>query len=99
MRRSSPPARRMARTACLGVLENREKATVKAFFLSMPKHLRDTVRCVCSDLYAGYTEAAREVFGDGVVIVADRFHVVRVVMRHLLGLARQVYPQLAWKLS
>ena len=62
----------------LGVLENREKATVKAFFLSIPKHLRDTVRCVCSDLYAGYTEAAREVFGDQVVIVADRFHVARL---------------------
>ena len=34
----------------LGILENREKATVKAFFLSMPKHLRDTVQSVCSDL-------------------------------------------------
>ena len=56
----------------LGVLENREKATVKAFFLSIPKHLRDTVRCVCSDLYAGYTEAAREVFGDQAVVVAGQ---------------------------
>jgi transposase len=43
----------------LGVLENREKATVKAFLLSIPKHLRDSVREVCSDMYAGYTEAAR----------------------------------------
>lgn len=66
-----------------GVLENREKATVKAFFLSMPKHLRDTVRSVCSDLYEGYTEAAREVFGGNVVIVADRFHVARLYRREV----------------
>ena len=62
----------------LGILENREKATVKAFLMSIPKHLRDTVQSVCSDLYEGYTEAAREVFGDKVVIVADRFHVAKL---------------------
>ena len=62
----------------LGVLENREKATVKAFFMSIPKHLRDTVREVCSDLYEGYTEAAGEVFGENVTIIADRFHVAKL---------------------
>jgi transposase len=62
----------------LGVLENREKATVKAFLLSIPKHLRDSVRDVCSDLYEGYTEAAREVFGASVAITADRFHVAKL---------------------
>ena len=67
----------------LGILENREKATVKAFFLSIPKHLRDTVQSVCSDLYEGYTEAAREVFGDNVVIVADRFHVAKLYRKEV----------------
>lgn len=62
----------------LGVLENREKATVKAFLSSIPKHLRDTVRIVCSDLYEGYTEAAQEIFGSETVITADRFHVARL---------------------
>jgi transposase len=62
----------------LGVLENREKATLKAFLLSIPKPLRATVREVCSDLYEGYTEAAREVFGNKVVIIADRFHVAKL---------------------
>ena len=62
----------------LGVLENREKATVKAFLLRIPKDLRDTVKVVCSDLYEGYTEAAKEVFGDKVTIVADRFHVAKL---------------------
>jgi transposase len=62
----------------VGVLENREKATVKAFLLSIPKHLRDSVRAVCSDMYAGYTEAAREVFGADVTITVDRFHVAKL---------------------
>jgi len=62
----------------LGVLENREKATVEAFFMSIPKQLRDTVREVCSDLYEGYTEAAKEVFGEPVTIIADRFHVAKL---------------------
>jgi transposase len=67
----------------LGILENREKATVKAFLMSIPKHLRDTVQSVCSDLYEGYTEAAREVFGDKVVIVADRFHVAKLYRKEV----------------
>jgi transposase len=37
----------------LGILEGRDKATVKAFFLSIPKPLRRTVHTVCSDLYEG----------------------------------------------
>lgn len=72
----------------LGVLENREKATVKEFFLSIPKHLRDTVRVICSDLYEGYTEAAHEVFGDQARIVVDRFHVSRLY-RHTVDETRK----------
>ncbi len=59
---------------------------------------REKVRVVCIDLSSGYRALVRRWFPRA-LIVADRFHVVRVVMRHLLGLARQVYPQLAWKLS
>ena len=51
---------------------------MKAFLLSIPKDLRDTVEVVCSDLYEGYTEAAKEVFGDGITVVADRFHVAKL---------------------
>jgi transposase len=65
-------------TRVLGILENREKATVKNFLFSIPKYLRDTVQNVCTDLYEGYTEAAREVFGDNVVITADRFHIAKL---------------------
>jgi transposase len=82
-----------------GVLENREKATVKAFFLSMPKHLRDTVQSVCSDLYEGYTEAAREVFGDNVVIVADRFHVAKLYRKEVDTLRKREMRRLKRELA
>jgi transposase len=59
---------------------------------------RDRVRVVCIDLSNSYRALIQRWFPRA-MIVADRFHVVRVVMRHLLGIARQVCPQLAWKLS
>lgn len=59
---------------------------------------RDKVRVVCIDLSSSYRALIQRWFPRA-LIVADRFHVVRVVMRHLLAIARQVYPQLAWKLS
>ena len=49
----------------LGVLEGREKATVKKFFLSIPKHLRKTIRVACSDMYEGYINAIKEVWLSG----------------------------------
>ena len=62
----------------IGVLENREKSTVKKFFLSIPSKLRKTVKVVCSDLYIGFINAAKEVFGKKVKVVADRFHVAKL---------------------
>ena len=67
----------------LGVLEGREKATVKKFLLSIPKKLRKTVRVVCSDLYEGYIKAVKEVFGKKVSVVADRFHVAKLSRKGL----------------
>lgn len=62
----------------LTVLKNREKATIKEFFLSIPKRLRKTVKAVCSDLYVGFINAAKEVFGKRIQIIADRFHVAKL---------------------
>jgi len=59
---------------------------------------RDQVRVVCIDLSNSYRALIKRWFPRA-MIVADRFHVVQVVMRHLLGIARQVDPQLAWKRS
>jgi transposase len=66
------------RTVILGVLKDRTKAIVKDFFSSIPKKLRRSVQYVCSDMYDGYINAAKEVFGKRVHIVADRFHVAKL---------------------
>jgi transposase len=65
-------------TLLLAVLENREKATVKAFFLSIPKRLRKHLRAVCSDMYEGFINAAKEIFSKKVKLVVDRFHVAKL---------------------
>jgi len=53
----------------LGVLKDRSKQTVKQFLLSIPKRLRISVRYLCSDMYDGFINAAKEVFGNKVHIV------------------------------
>jgi transposase len=56
---------------------------------------RDKVRVVCIDLSATYRALIKRWFPRA-VIVADRFHTIRVVGLHLLRLARQLVPQLGW---
>src|SRR5271165_1564286 len=63
--------------AILGVLPNRLKATLKAFFLSIPAALRMTIDSVCTDLYDGYIEALREALPKA-RLVLDRFHVAKL---------------------
>lgn len=62
--------------AILGVLPNRAKKTVKTFLESIPQRLQATIHTVCSDMYEGFTEAAREVLPRARIVV-DRFHVAK----------------------
>ena len=62
----------------LGVLKDKEKETVKAFLKSIPVRLRKQVKVVCTDLYEGFINAAKEVFSKKVKITADRFHVAKL---------------------
>lgn len=78
----------------LGVLEGREKATVKKFFSSIPKELRKTLRVVCSAMYEGYMNAVKEVLGKGVQIVVDRFHVAKVYRKGLDELRKKELKRL-----
>jgi transposase len=57
---------------------------------------REKVRVVCIDMSSSYRGIVRKWFPRA-KIVADRFHVVRLVMQHLLKIGRGVCPQLAWK--
>ena len=63
----------------LAVLPNRKKETVVKFFASIPIHLRNTIERVCSDMYLGFVNAAREELPRARIII-DRFHVTRAYL-------------------
>ena len=78
----------------LAVLKDRQKATVKDFFVSIPKKLRKTIRVVCTDWYDGYVNAAKEVLGRKVRIVVDRFHVAKRYRKGLDDVRKQELQRL-----
>lgn len=83
----------------LAVLEDRTKALVKAFFASIPLRLRQTVHTVCTDMWEGYINAAREVFGENVSIVVDRFHVAKSYREAVDRLRKSEMKRLKQELS
>jgi transposase len=82
----------------LGVLENREKDTVIAFLRSIPVRLLKTIHTVCSDMYEGFTEAAREEIKTAQLVI-DRFHVTRKYRDGVDGLRKQELKRLKGELS
>lgn len=60
----------------LGVLPDRKKETVKQFLASIPAQLQATIHTLCSDMYEGYLNAAKEVLPQAWVVI-DRFHVAQ----------------------
>jgi transposase len=82
----------------LAVLKGRTKQVVKAFFESIPYLLKQTVTVVCSDLYDGFINAAKEVFGAR-VITADRFHVAKLYRKQLITVRKSELAKLKKKLS
>jgi len=88
-----------AETVILVVLPDRKKATVKAFLSSIPQRVRQTMHAVCADMYEGFVNAAKEVFGKRVKIVIDRFHVAKLYRRGLDNLRKQELKRLKQDLS
>jgi transposase len=82
----------------LAVLKDREKQTVKEFLLSMPKRLKKSVKAVCSDMYEGFINAAKEVFGKKLIVV-DRFHVAKLYRNGLEALRKKEMRRLKNQLS
>jgi transposase len=70
---------------CLG----RSEAALEAYFLKLPG--KEQVRIVCLDLSSSYRAVVRKHFPNA-VIVADRFHVIRLLNHHFLALWRQLEP-------
>jgi transposase len=73
------------------VVQGRSGTDIAAFLASL--HGRERVRVVCIDLSSPYRAAIRKWFPNA-KIVADRFHVIRVVIQHFMNLARQIAPQI-----
>ncbi len=78
----------------LAVIKGREKASIKAFFTSIPKKKRKTMIAICCDMYDGYVNAAKEVFGEDVTIIIDRFHVAKLYRRSLVKLRQKELARL-----
>ncbi len=51
---------------------------MKAFLQTIPKRIRQQIKAICTDMYDGFVNAAREVFPKKVKIVVDRFHVAKL---------------------
>ena len=83
----------------LAVLKNRKKDTVKKFFFSIPKYLAATVENVCSDMYDGFINPAKEVFGSRVNIIIDRFHVAKNYRSAMETLRKKEMKRLKSELS
>jgi len=61
--------------------------------------LRRTVKVVCSDLYKGFINAAKEAFGKRVAVCADRFHVAKLYREGLDSLRKKEMKRLKKELS
>ena len=83
----------------LAVMPGREKAKITAFLKSMPKKLKKTVEAICTDMYDGYVNAAREVFRNKAIVVIDRFHVAKLYRKCLDKFRQKVLPELKQTLT
>lgn len=83
----------------LAVIKGREKAEIKAFLSTISKKKRKTVVAFCCDMYDGYINAAREIFGDQIPIVVDRYHVAKLYRAALISLRKKELERLRRELS
>jgi transposase len=80
----------------LDVLETRAKASVKAYLeAGKASGLFAPLEEVTTDMWDGYVEAVKEVFGDTVRVTIDRFHVMKNFQEHLTDARRQIQRELS----
>ena len=79
----------------LDVLESREKQTLIKWLTARREcGLLAHVTEVTTDMWEGYTEAAREVFGATIRVVIDRFHVMKNFQERLEKARREIQKTL-----
>ncbi len=72
---------------------------MKAFFSSIHKKLRKTIRVICADIYEGFINVVKEVLGKGMQIVVDRFQVAKRYRKGLDELRKKELKRLKKELS
>jgi transposase len=92
-------AKTEAEVQMLGVLKGRDKATVAAFLKTMPKRLRRTISAVCTDMYDGFINAAREALGQDIPVIIDRFHVAQLYRKGFVQIRKSELKRLQKALS
>ncbi len=83
----------------LGVIQGKEKASIKAFLRTIPKKKRKTITAVCVDLCDNYINATKEVLDKDIPIVADRFHVAKLYRKAIRELRSSELKRLRKELS
>lgn len=73
------------------IVEGRSIQALEAFLKTLQG--REKVKVVCIDLSSPYRNLIRRYFPNA-KIVADRFHVIRLVIHHFMKLARQIAPEI-----
>ena len=82
----------------LAVLPDRKKETVVKFLTSIPPRLRQTIERVCTDMYLGFVNAAREQLPRAHIVI-DRFHVAQAYRNCADQVRKQELKLLKEKLS
>jgi len=96
-------ARHAERIRILAVLPNRRKATARQFLEDIPPRLHKTIEAVCSDMWEGYINAAKD-FRQAhntlhFDIIVDRFHVAQNYREAVDKLRKQERKRLKQELS
>jgi transposase len=77
----------------------RKKDTIKAFIQSIPDHLKETIKIACCDMYDGYINSVKEIFGNKVKVVIDRFHVAKNYRKSVDSLRKKELKRLKKELT
>jgi transposase len=83
----------LANNRIFDVVEGKSAADLEDFLSKLKG--RKKVKMVCIDLCSAFRSLVRRYFPNA-ILVADRFHVVRVVLHHFIQLARELAPRLSY---
>jgi transposase len=78
----------------LEILEGRDKDLVVNYLRANKDGLLASLEEVTTDMWDGYVNAAKEVFGQAIRVTIDRFHVVKNFQEHLVRARREIQREL-----